>query len=80
MILTDDEYAAEQLRMMAYDGRKKYVPWGDQDITVMGYHYYMTPETAENGLNKLEQAIKEPPRKWVIQDWPDLTQLEVFKK
>ena len=35
MILTDDEYAAEQLRMMAYDGRKKYVPWGDQDITVM---------------------------------------------
>ena len=55
MILTDDEYAAEQLRMMAYDGRKK-CSWGDQDITVMGYHYYMTPETAKKGLEVFEEV------------------------
>ncbi len=29
MILTNDKYAAEQMRMMTYDGRKKYVPWGE---------------------------------------------------
>ena len=80
VILTDSETSAEELKKMSYDGRVPNIPWREQNIKTMGYHYYMTPETAENGLNKLEQAIKEPPRKWVIQDWPDLTQLEVFKK
>ena len=80
VILTDSETSAEELKKMSYDGRVPNIPWREQNIKTMGYHYYMTPETAEAGLNKLEQAIKEPPRKWVIQDWPDLTQLDVFKK
>jgi len=80
VILTDSETSAEELKKMSYDGRVPNIPWREQNIKTIGYHYYMTPETAEAGLNKLEQAIKEPPRKWVIQDWPDLTQLDVFKK
>ena len=46
----------------------------------MGYHYYMTPETAQLGLDKLEDSIKTKPRLWMINDWPDLTQMDVFKK
>jgi len=45
----------------------------------LGYHYYMTPETAENGLKKLPEAIKTPPKKWVVTDWPDLTKMKIFK-
>jgi hypothetical protein len=28
------------------------IPWRDQDIESYGYHYYMTPETAQLGLDK----------------------------
>ena len=46
----------------------------------MGYHYYMTPETAQLGLEKLPIAIETPPKKWTVNDWPDLIeQNEVFK-
>lgn len=80
MILTDDKNAAIQLKKMSYDGRIPMVPWRDQNIDTVGYHYYMTPETAQNGLNKLENAINTIPRQWVVNDWPDLTQMTVFKK
>ena len=79
MILTDDEEDAYELKRMSYDGRKPDIPWREQNITSMGYHYYMTPETAENGLKKLPEAIDTKPRQWVLEDWPDLTQMEVFK-
>lgn len=80
IILTDDEQAATQLKKMSYDGRLPGVPWRDQNISSIGYHYYMTPETAKLGLDKLPKAISEKPRKWVVTDWPDLTQMDVFKK
>jgi hypothetical protein len=40
----------------------------------------MTPETAQLGLDKLEKAIATEPRQWEVNDWPDLTQMKVFKK
>jgi len=79
MILTDDKIAKDELKKMTYDGRVPDVPWRDQNISSMGYHYYMAPETAMNGLKKLPNAIKTKPRKWVLEDWPDLTQMEIFK-
>lgn len=79
MILLDDEDSFKTLRKMVYDGREPNVPWRDQNIDTIGYHYYMTPETAELGLRKFQDAVNETPRKWNLDDWPDLTQLEVFK-
>ena len=78
MILTDNKISARQLKKMSYDGREPDVPWRDQNISTIGYHYYMTPETAELGLEKLPKAINEKPRVWTIEDWPDLTKLDVF--
>ena len=46
---------------------------------MIGYHYYMTPETAQDGIDKLPDAIKREPREWVWEDWPDLRTMEVFK-
>ncbi len=80
VILLDNENDYVNLKKMSYDGRLPIVPWRDQDIDCVGYHYYMTPETAQMGLDKLENAINTTPRKWVVTDWPDLTQMKIFKK
>ena len=79
MILLDDERSAHKLAKMVYDGRQPNVPWRNQNVDTVGYHYYMTPETAQLGLDKLEEAKNKEPRKWVVEDWPDLTQMEIFK-
>ena len=78
MILTDNKEARNQLKKMSYDGRTPDLPWREQEIDTMGYHYYMTPETAMLGLDRLESAKNTKPRDWVISDWPDLTKLKVF--
>ena len=80
VILTDNEEAAIQMKKMSYDGRLPNIPWRDQNIDTIGYHYYMTPETAQLGLDKLPDAIKTTPRQWVVTDWPDLTQMNIFKQ
>ena len=80
MILSDDLTVATELKKMSYDGRIPDMPWRAQDITSMGYHYYMTPETANLGLEKLEDAIDRSPRQWMVNDWPDLRKMGVFKK
>jgi len=80
MILCDNEKLASDLKKMSYDGRLPNIPWREQNIDTFGYHYYMTPELAKIGLDKLQTAIETPPRKWVYTDWPNLTQMEIFKK
>ena len=77
IILTDSKDAA--LKKMSYDGRDPDVPWMEQNINTMGYHYYMTPETAALGLKKLPEAIKIKPKQWTVNDWPDLTKMDIFK-
>jgi len=79
-ILTDNKKAAQQLKKMSYDGRNPNESWSIQNIDTIGYHYYMTPETAQLGLDKLPDAIQTPPKQWTVNDWPDLTeQNEIFK-
>ena len=78
MLLTDNEEATIQIKKMSYDGRLPNIPWRDQNIDTYGYHYYMTPETAENGLNKLPKAIETEPKQWVVTDLPDLTEMKIF--
>ena len=80
IILCDNEVDYKILKKMVYDGRHSDVPWRDQNIDTIGYHYYMTPETAQTGLDKLDEAINSKPRQWVISDWPDLSKMQVFKK
>ena len=79
VILLDDPAVATELKKMSYDGRSPDTPWATQNITSMGYHYYMTPETATLGLEKLPNAIASQPKQWTIQDWPDLTEMGIFK-
>tara|TARA_Y100000592_G_C5280866_1_gene226198 strand:+ start:16 stop:606 length:591 start_codon:yes stop_codon:yes gene_type:complete len=79
IILTDNNEASKQIKKMSYDGRLPNIPWREQNIDTMGYHYYMTPEIAQKGLDKLPEAMKSKPKQWVVTDWPDLTKMGVFK-
>ena len=80
IILLDNEEDFITLKKMSYDGRIPNIPWRDQNIDTIGFHYYMTPETAKLGLEKLKLAIDTTPKKWLVTDWPDLTKMEVFNK
>ena len=80
MILTDDKAAYEMMSEMVYDGRNsREIPWREQNIKTVGYHYYMTPEAAQIGLDKFEQAILTEPKIWTDRDYPDLRTMDVFK-
>jgi dTDP-4-amino-4,6-dideoxygalactose transaminase len=79
VLLMDNSDAANQIKKMSYDGRLPNIPWREQNIDTIGCHYYMTPETAQMGLDKLPKAIETTPRQWVVTDWPDLTKMDIFK-
>lgn len=73
---TKEEYIT--LKKMSYDGRYGNDPWASQDISTMGYHYYMTPETAQQGIDKLPIVAQQDWPEWSWEDYPDLSELTVF--
>ena len=80
MILTDNKEAFEMMSEMVYDGRNsRDIPWREQNIKTVGYHYYMTPEAAQTGLDKFEEAVVSEPKIWTDRDYPDLRTMDVFK-
>lgn len=78
MILLDNHDDYVTLKKMSYDGRYGDLPWAEQDIDTIGYHYYMTPETAQTGIYRFGSAERQEPRKWSYLDYPDLSKLKVF--
>jgi len=55
-ILTDDKDLATRAMQMRYDGRDlfNFKPWVTQKKFNVGLHYYLRPEDAVVGLNKLK--------------------------
>jgi len=54
MILTDDEDFYKWSQSAVHDGRNMGVPYNVDNISILGYHMFMPPETAETGLAKLQ--------------------------
>jgi hypothetical protein len=79
VILCDNKEAAIELKKLSYDGRLPNVPWREQNVSSYGFHYYATPEACQIALNKLEVAIATPPKIWSYLDYPDVSQMDVFK-
>ena len=75
-ILCPNENEYNELKRMAYDGRDDDKPWAEQNIKTIGYHYYMTPETAQLGIEKLKTV--KPNKLWTSQDYPYLPEMKVF--
>jgi len=79
IILLDNKKDYDMLKKMSYDGRDFNSSWVEQNIDVVGYHYYMTPETAELGINKFETVKDITPDKWTYKKYPYLPNMKVFK-
>jgi len=77
-ILLDNKDDYDYLKRMSYDGREESTPWVEQNVSILGYHYYMTPETAEIGLEKFENVKDVTPKIWTHEMYPDLSEMSVF--
>jgi dTDP-4-amino-4,6-dideoxygalactose transaminase len=78
-ILLQNKEDYDIIKKMSYDGRSPNIPWMEQDINIIGYHYYMTPEMAKNGLSKFKEVFNLPPKRWSYKDYPNLFKMSVFK-
>ena len=78
MILTNSKKDYETLQKMSYDGRRRNIPWREQDISDIGYHYYMTPENAKQGIEIFYKKFDKDPKLWSYKDYPDLSKMRVF--
>ena len=75
-ILCTSKNDYDVLKKMSYDGRSDDTPWREQDISTMGYHYYMTPETAALGSKKLQSAIRK--ERQGSENYPYLPDMKIF--
>lgn len=82
-ILHDDPEADEWLRRARFDGRKEGVAAKDDSFPIVGWHCYMTPATAAEGLQRLRTLRRHnEPLPWgpgTDSDYPDLSKLEIFR-
>jgi len=80
MILLDNFLLYEKLKRLAHDGRTRGVIQDDDDVTEIGYHYYMTPEDAARGILLMTDVQDTISRKWSYKNYKDLTELSVFSR
>jgi len=77
-ILHDNPEADEWFRRARFDGRTEGVAPADDHFDMIGYHAYMSPRDAADGLSRLAVLPKhnEP---LPNDNYPDLSTFEVFK-
>ena len=82
MFLLDILSDFKKLVKMRYDGRSIHngVLYDDDQIEEIGYHYYMTPETAREGLSVFSHKRDALPTIITSNDYSDVTELPYFKK
>jgi dTDP-4-amino-4,6-dideoxygalactose transaminase len=77
-ILHDNPYADDWLRRARFDGRREGVAPKYDDIDMIGWHAYLSPELAAHGLTKLRLLPKHnADLAW--DDYPDLSQFQAFR-
>lgn len=79
IILTDDSECYARLQKMCRDGRDRTLLQTEDDITEIGYHYYMTPEDAARGILLFDQLHMQPVKLWSWKNYKQLTEYAVFK-
>jgi len=76
-ILTDNHLAAEWLRRARFDGRAEGVPPKLDTDMIIGWHCYMSPEVAAEGLVRM-QFLPEHNDPLPNSDYPDCSRLRCF--
>jgi dTDP-4-amino-4,6-dideoxygalactose transaminase len=77
-ILHNDVDFDEWARKARFDGRTEGVAPIDDSFTTLGWHMYMSPEIAAEGLVRM-MHMKETNPDLPSDDYPDLSKLELFK-
>jgi hypothetical protein len=77
-ILHDNDEADEWFRMMRFDGRQEGVEPRSQKDWVLGYHCYMSPRDAAEGLSRLS-VLPEQNDPLPNDNYPDLSKIEIFQ-
>jgi len=77
-ILHDSAEADQWLRRARFDGRTEGVPPIKDTFTQVGWHCYMNPSTAAQGLMKIAVLPKHNDP-LPNDDYPDLSEMEIFK-
>lgn len=77
MILLNDKWDAENLRQMAFDGRKVDGSLNADEI-VQGYHMYMTASQAADGLERFN-FIKDRKLEDIEQEYDDISKYKAFR-
>lgn len=78
IILTDDYEYYQRLQRMCRDGRDRALLQTEDDVTEIGYHYYMTPEDAARGILLFDQLSNTSSTVKSWQNYKKLTDYGVF--
>ena len=79
MILTDDPNAVEWFKTVRYEGRSEKM-YHDDDIKMIGWNMYMTPQQAAHGLALMQNYPDHVADLGEDNGYRDLTEFTVFKK
>jgi dTDP-4-amino-4,6-dideoxygalactose transaminase len=79
MILSDDREFYNWAQRAVHDGRDMSVPYEEDTITFLGWHYFMTPEIAQIGLSKLQILPDYNEDKAGSHTYPDVSYIKDFK-
>jgi len=78
MILTDDYKMVEWLKRARYEGRSE-VNYKEDNIEMLGWNMYMTPQQASHGLALMQNYPEHMPDLGENKGYRDLTENSVFK-
>lgn len=77
-ILHNNPEADEWFRRMRFDGRTEGITPKDDDFKEIGYHCYMNPSTAAQGILRLH-SLPRHNQPLPNDPYPDLSTMEIFK-
>lgn len=78
MILTDDKEAVKWFKKARYEGRSEKL-YHEDDIEMLGWNMYMTPQQASHGLSLMQNYPVDVPDLGENNGYRDLTDFTVFK-
>ena len=78
MILTDDLEAVKWFKKARYEGRSEKL-YHEDDIDMLGWNMYMTPQQASHGLSLMQNMLKDNPDLDENNGYRDLTEFSIFK-
>jgi dTDP-4-amino-4,6-dideoxygalactose transaminase len=78
MILTDNEDAVKWFKKARYEGRGEKL-YHEDDIDMLGWNMYMTPQQASHGLSLMQNYPVDVPDLDENNGYRDLTEFTVFK-